>query len=225
MVLIQIRAGDGRKLIVEFPYSPERVEKIRTIPGRWWHAKEKYWTVPHTDGMVEWLRALFAEEEIEVDPSLWPLDTDVLAAVEQELTLRGCSPKTHKAYRLHIERFLRHVLAPQAAQEGDVPAYILALNRDESLSASYVNQAIGAINFLYQRMLHRPEVVQNLPPPRGKCSLRHSFATHLREAGTDICYIQELLGQARLETTRIYTHVSRREVGHIRSPLDDLDLK
>ena len=50
---VQIRPGDGRKLIVEFPYSPERVERIKSIPGRWWHREEKYWTVPHTEGMVE----------------------------------------------------------------------------------------------------------------------------------------------------------------------------
>jgi site-specific recombinase XerD len=51
-------------------------------------------------------------------------------------------------------------------------------------------------------------------------SLRHTFATHLLESGTDIKYIQELLGHASLRTTEGYTRVARRSVLKIKSPLD-----
>ena len=57
---------------------------------------------------------------------------------------------------------------------------------------------------------------------RKKISYQLGYATHLLEAGTDLRYIQEILGHSSSRTTEIYTHVSTKSIQQIKSPFDDL---
>lgn len=75
-----------------------------------------------------------------------------------------------------------------------------------------------------QVIFHRAREKAGITTPATVHTLRHSFATHLLENGTDLRYIQTLLGHSSSKTTEIYTHVSTKALGKIRSPLDDLDL-
>jgi integrase/recombinase XerD len=165
---IRIRPGDDGRLIVTFPYAPERVEKIKTIPGKWWHPEEKHWTVPSTDGMVERLVSLFEDECVEVDPALhrdWETIRRILGAVENELTLRRYSPRTHEAYLGHLKRFLNHFGKDAETLDGaELRDYFLGLVQS-GISWSYQNQAISAVKFLYRYVLRQPELLDDLPRP------------------------------------------------------------
>jgi len=75
-----------------------------------------------------------------------------------------------------------------------------------------------------RKILHRAKQNAGVTTPGSVHTLRHSFATHLLENGTDLRYIQELLGHSSTKTTEIYTHVSTLNISQIKSPGDMINL-
>jgi integrase/recombinase XerD len=78
----------------------------------------------------------------------------------------------------------------------------------------------ATISKIYQHACEKARI----QPKGGIHTLRHSFATHLMDHGTDIRYIQELLGHSSIKTTEIYTHVTSSAISRIRSPIAHLRL-
>jgi integrase/recombinase XerD len=83
--------------------------------------------------------------------------------------------------------------------------------RDRHITSRAIQRAVS-------RAAHAAGIEKRVTPH----VLRHTFATHLLEAGTDLRYIQELLGHAKITTTVIYTHVAKRGARKITSPIDRL---
>ncbi|MFC1679262.1 integron integrase [Elusimicrobiota bacterium] len=163
---IHIRRGEAGRLIVNLPYSPQRVAKIKTIAGRCWHPEEKYWTVPDTTDMPDRLLALFSGDEVRLapelrDPGARPQSEAsslgrLLWKVRETLRARHLSPRTEEAYVGWIRRFAGWAKEPvEDLGPSDVGRFLSDLALRGRVSASTQNQARNALMFLYEQALNR----------------------------------------------------------------------
>jgi len=81
-----------------------------------------------------------------------------------------------------------------------------------------VKYTAGSVRGVLRRSCKAAGIIKKVTPH----TLRHSYATHLLENGVDLRYIQELLGHSKPETTMIYTHVAKKDLLEIESPLDKI---
>lgn len=102
----------------------------------------------------------------------------------------------------------------------DLQKYISTLKENEEFLFPGKNNTLTTRNI--QKIIGRAASKANISKRVSPHKLRHSYATHLLEAGVDIRIIQELLGHANLSTTEIYTHVSKEQLRKVKSPLDSL---
>ena len=151
MTSIVVRPENGR-LLVLFAYSPERVAKIKTVPGRIWHQEDKRWSVPDEPDMRARLDALFAEESL---PPAAAQDSP-LEGLRQAMRARHLSLRSEETYSGWARRFLKQAGAPlESLDESAVGRFLTSLAVDNHVSASTQNQALCALLFLFEHVAGR----------------------------------------------------------------------
>ena len=132
--------------------------------------------------------------------------------MDSDMQIRGFSESTRESYLGCVRRFIGYWMIPPDRIK---PADLLFPGRDPTRPIS-----TEAIHKIVVAARARAGLVKRASPH----TLRHSFATHLLEAGTNIRVIQRLLGHRSLGTTESYTHVANTFVADTQSPLDALGL-
>jgi len=212
---IKILKDRENNLIVSFPYNPQFVQKIKTIKGHRWHPDGKYWSFLNTNLsvgnikhkailMLVYSAGLRVREVVKLKPE----DID------------------NKRMLIHIKgskgRKYRYTILSETAL-GVLRQYWMQYKPNKWLfEGARAGRYISTRTV--EKILEHACEKANIRKDVSVHTLRHSFATHLLEGGTDLRYIQELLGHAHSKTTEIYTHVSTKSIGKIESPLDSLNL-
>ena len=133
---------------------------------------------------------------------------------------------------LHYDRKLVFI----RKAKGNKDRFTILSDKAALILSSYIEE-YNPTNYLFEgqygdrysdtsirKIFHKAVRKAGLAKKGGPHVLRHSFATHLLEQGVDLRYIQVLLGHNSSKTTEIYTHVSSRNIGNIKSPGDSLTL-
>jgi len=122
------------------------------------------------------------------------------------------------------------------AAKGKKDRYVLLAKKAKNILQDYLDQynpekyiVEGKMGDKYssssiQKFIKKYAELAGIKKPITPHTLRHSYATHLLEKGTDLRYIQHILGHSSSKTTEIYTHITQAGIDTIKNPLDDFDL-
>jgi site-specific recombinase XerD len=178
-------------------------------------------------------KVLSKEEVIRILSSPWNIKHKLLLWIIYSCGLRRSEATNLRLSDLDRERGIIHIREGKGGVDRIVPVPVKVWEKIDEYFGSYSpkvylfeGQTGGrysseSVYRVFRDSLRRAGIRKEL----GVHSLRHSYATHLHESGVDIRYIQELLGHKSSRTTEIYTHVSRRNLVAVRSPIEDMDVK
>lgn len=153
------RASLGR-IEVSIPYRLDWIQAIKTVPGRFWDAGKKIWSLPDTEDNRRLLTGLFREEV---------QNQDYIRTLKTELRLRKYSFRTQKSYLYYMKDLL--LFAGKTAEDmenDDIKHYLEYLSVEKNAASSTLNCAMNAFRFYYGEILHKAFIFDVKRAKRGK---------------------------------------------------------
>jgi site-specific recombinase XerD len=166
----------GGEIQLRLPYAPHLVAAVKRLPGRRWDPAHRVWRLPDTVECRDAIQRELGVTPVESRAPSRPPDptcrarpdrSDLLSTFQEELLLRGYSPRTRKVYVGHIRRFLEWIGPAGGRQPSEAARrYLVHIVEEGEASASYHTQAVSAIKLLLEAVLKEPRLAADLPRPR-----------------------------------------------------------
>lgn len=204
-VKLFFRVVENKKMIVELIHRPRREKKLPNILSK--EEVKMLLDVPKNIKHRAMLSLLYAcglrrSELLNLTLKDIQSDRNILIIKQSKGKKDRIVPLSNKVLEL-LREYYKEYKPKNWLFEGQIP---------------YTQYSAKSLESVLKQSLNK----SNIDKPVSLHWLRHSYATHLLESGTDLRYIQELLGHKNSKTTEIYTHVSTSAIKMIKSPFDDL---